>query len=70
MLNQNQYGGTIGGPIRKNKTFFFLSYQGTRQIDGLSSSTSLKLPNIPLVRTAATLGAAFAGGKASKGGLQ
>ncbi|HEV1288301.1 MAG TPA: TonB-dependent receptor [Bryobacteraceae bacterium] len=69
VLNQNQYGGTIGGPIRKNRTFFFLSYQGTRQTDGLSSSTSLKLPNIPLVRTAATLGAAFAGGKASKGGL-
>jgi hypothetical protein len=68
-LTQNQYGGTIGGPIRKNKTFFFLSYQGTRQIDGLSSSTSLKLPNIPQVRTAATLGAAFAGGKASKGGV-
>lgn len=68
-LNQNQYGGTVGGPIRRNRTFFFLSYQGTRQIDGLSSSTSLKLPNIPAVRTAATLGAAFAGGKTSKGGL-
>jgi hypothetical protein len=27
---QNQYGGTIGGPIAKNKTFFFFSYQGTR----------------------------------------
>ncbi len=69
VLTQNQYGGTAGGPIRKNKTFFFLSYQGTRQIDGLSSSTSLKLPNIPQVRTAATLGAAFAGGKAANGGL-
>jgi hypothetical protein len=68
-LDQNQYGGTVGGPIRRNKTFFFLSYQGTRQVDGLSSSTSLKLPNIPTVRTVATLGAAFAGGKASKGGL-
>jgi Carboxypeptidase regulatory-like domain len=27
---QNQFGGTIGGPIQKNKTFFFLSYQGER----------------------------------------
>jgi hypothetical protein len=26
---QNQYGGTIGGPIRKNKFFFFGDYQGT-----------------------------------------
>lgn len=27
---QNQFGGTIGGPIFKNKTFFFVDYQGTR----------------------------------------
>lgn len=27
-LKQNQFGGTFGGPIRKNKTFFFLDYQG------------------------------------------
>ena len=25
ILNQNQYGGTLGGPIKRNKTFFFLS---------------------------------------------
>ncbi|MCX6602563.1 MAG: carboxypeptidase-like regulatory domain-containing protein [Acidobacteria bacterium] len=27
-LARNQYGGTLGGPIRKNKTFFFGSFQG------------------------------------------
>jgi hypothetical protein len=51
----------------KNKTFFFLSYQGTRQINGLSGSTSLTLPNIPLDRSAASIGKAFAGQKGTKG---
>jgi hypothetical protein len=31
VFRQNQFGGTIGGPIRKDKTFFFIDYQGTRQ---------------------------------------
>ncbi len=30
-LHRNQFGGSVGGPIRKNKTFFFFSYQGLRQ---------------------------------------
>jgi len=29
-LKRNQFGGTIGGPIRKDKLFFFAGYQGTR----------------------------------------
>jgi hypothetical protein len=29
-LKRNQYGGTIGGPIRKDKMFIFFGYQGTR----------------------------------------
>ena len=29
-LKRNQYGGTIGGPILKDKAFFFFGYQGTR----------------------------------------
>jgi outer membrane receptor protein involved in Fe transport len=31
-LKQNQYGATFGGPIRKEKTFFFTSYEGLRSI--------------------------------------
>jgi outer membrane receptor protein involved in Fe transport len=30
-LRQNQFGGTLGGPIVKNKTFFFLNYEGQRR---------------------------------------
>jgi hypothetical protein len=31
-FKRNHFGGTLGGPIIKNRTFFFLSYQGLRQI--------------------------------------
>src|SRR5262249_45700622 len=30
-LRQNQFGATIGGPIKKEKTFFFLNYEGQRR---------------------------------------
>ncbi len=33
-LNQNQFGGTFGGPIKKDRTFFFFSYEGRRIRDG------------------------------------
>jgi hypothetical protein len=34
---QNQYGGTLGGPIRRDKVFFFADYQGTRQTQGIDT---------------------------------
>ncbi len=34
---QNQFGGTFGGPIKKDRTFFFTSYEGRRVVHGLSS---------------------------------
>jgi len=33
-----QYGMTIGGPIKKNKTFFFLSYEGIRQLQSIANT--------------------------------
>src|SRR5450432_3195729 len=34
---QNQFGGTVGGPIEKNRLFFFGDYQGTRQSQGVDT---------------------------------
>jgi len=30
-LRQNQFGGTLGGPVRKDKSFFFINYEGQRR---------------------------------------
>jgi hypothetical protein len=42
-LHRNQYGATLGGPIFKDKLFFFLSYEGFRQVAPTVSST--RVPN-------------------------
>jgi hypothetical protein len=38
-LNRNQFGGTIGGPLMRNRTFFFASYEGFLQVAHVVSST-------------------------------
>jgi hypothetical protein len=37
VFDQNQFGGTFGGPIRSNKVFFFTDYQGTRSTQGIDT---------------------------------
>ena len=39
VFRQNQFGATIGGPIRHDKIFFFTDYQGTRQTQGIDTGT-------------------------------
>ena len=36
-FNQNQFGGTFGGPVKKDRTFFFTSYEGRRIRQGIPS---------------------------------
>src|ERR1700722_14129182 len=43
-LKQNQYGVTLGGPIHKNTTFVFGSWQGSRQISGSTYVSTLPSP--------------------------
>jgi len=38
-LKQNQFGATFGGPLKKDRTFFFASYEGRRIVQGISSDT-------------------------------
>jgi len=38
-FKQNQFGGTLGGPLKKDRTLFFLSYEGRRIHQGVPSST-------------------------------
>src|SRR5580704_13604857 len=50
-FNLNQFGGALGGPIQKDKTYFFLDYQAKRQRHGIESTG--------LVPTSAMMGGDF-----------
>ncbi|HMD39534.1 MAG TPA: TonB-dependent receptor [Candidatus Acidoferrum sp.] len=63
-LKQNQFGGNFGGPIPAvvsplKNTFFFLSYEGTRQINGVAGAAQADFPVLPAQRTAANIESAF-----------
>lgn len=71
VLDQNQYGFTLGGPIKQDKLLFFGSYQGTRQRNGVASgcSTTFFAPPLTDDRSAAAIGRIFAGQVGQVGGV-
>ncbi len=77
VLNQNQFGGVFGGPVKKDKLFLFVSYQETRQKNGISPAgystpTLVGIPsgarNTPAFQAA--LGSAFCPGGSATGGTK
>jgi hypothetical protein len=75
-LKQNQFGFTLGGPIKKEKLIFFGSYQGTRQINGVATgqartacTATLQTPPLTNDRSASALGKMFGGMKGELGGI-
>ena len=44
-FTQNNFGGTLGGPIKKDKTFFFGSYEGFRQRQSVTVPVNVPSPN-------------------------
>ncbi len=72
VLKQNQFGGTFGGPIVKDKTFVFGSYQATIQRNGETPGISLAsafLPQLTNDRSRAALGSLFGGQNGAFGGV-
>jgi len=44
-FNRNQFGATLGGPILKQRAFFFLDYEGFRQVRGIVASSTIATPS-------------------------
>src|SRR4030095_7304649 len=49
-LKRNQFGGTLGGPVVKNKVFFFVGYQGTEERNSAVTPTLSIVPTPAILR--------------------
>ena len=58
-MKQNEFGASAGGPIKRDRTFFFVAYQGLTDVNGLGTETHPVLPMLTADRSATTLGAQF-----------
>jgi hypothetical protein len=43
-FKRNQFGGAFGGPIKKDKTFFYVTYEGERHRQGLTTTSNVFTP--------------------------
>ncbi|RPI24292.1 MAG: TonB-dependent receptor [Acidobacteria bacterium] len=50
MQRRNMFGGTVGGPIKRDRTFFFFSYDGLRQRGTRFTTTADRMPPTQLER--------------------
>jgi len=64
-FQRNQFGGLLGGPIKKNKTFFFADYEELREVKGIPHNSDTLSPNarngVLVCPSAAPIPAACAG---------
>src|SRR5439155_27145421 len=51
----NQFGGSVGGAVIKNKLFYFADYQGTRQANGVRDSIVIPTSKVETPCTAAAV---------------
>ncbi len=70
VLKQNVFGAALGGPVLRDKTFFFVAYQGLRSSNGEGNEVTAVLPQLTSDRSAATLGAQFCAFPTFAGGTQ